>query len=333
MGMTLPPRINPARRTLLKCAAAAVSLSVGSRLGWASSYPSQPVRVIVGFPAGSSGDIVARLISQWLGERLRQPFVVEDRPGAGSEVATEFVIRSAADGNTLLWTTPANAIGDSFYSDLKFNFIRDSTPVAGVMTTPCVLVVSPNFPAKTVPELIAYAKANPRKINMASGGNGGTPHLAGELFKMMAGVDLTHVPYRGDSPAMTDLIGGEVDVMFGIASLSLEYIRSGQVRALAVTTPTRWAMLPDLPSVSEFVPGYEVLLWHGVSAPKNTPADVVDTLNKAINAGLADAGLKARLANLGADPMPMTPVEFGKFVADETDKWGKVVRLAGVKAN
>jgi tripartite-type tricarboxylate transporter receptor subunit TctC len=289
--------------------------------------------LVVGFPAGSSGDIIARLMGQWLSERLGQPFVIDDRPGAASNIATENVIRSAPDGYTLLWTTPANAISQSFYGNLAFNFLRDTTPIAGVMRTPCVVVVSPTFPAKTLPEFIAYAKANPRKITMASGGNGGSPHVAGELFKMMAGVDLTHVPYRGDAPAMTDLIGGHVDVMFSILSLSIEYIRSGKVRPLAVTTTTSWATLPDVPTVNEFVPGYEAIVWHGLSSPKNTSSEIVDRLNEEITAGLADKDVRAKLVALGAEPMPMTPAVFGKFLARETEKWSQVVKFSGAKAN
>ena len=321
------------RRRFLQLAAGAAALTAGPRAGWAQAYPSRVVRLVVGFPAGSSADIIARLMGQWLSERLGQPFIVDDRPGAASNIATESVVRSASDGYTLLWTTPANAISQSFYSNLTFNFLGDTTPIAGVMRTPCVLVVSPNFPAKTLPEFIAYAKANPGKITMASGGNGGTPHVTGELFKMMAGVDLLHVPYRGDAPAMIDLLGGQVDMMFSILSLSSEYIRAGKVRPLAVTTTTRWPTLPDVPTVSELIPGYEAVLWHGLSAPKNLPTDIVDRLNKEVTAGLADANIKAKLAAVGAEPMPMTSGEFGKFLAQETEKWGQVVKFSGAKAN
>ena len=320
------------RRQFLHLAACAAALPAVSRFAWAQSYPSRPVRLIVGFPAGSSADIVARLMGQWLAARLGQPFVTENRAGAASNIATEAVVRAASDGYSLLWTTPANAISETFYDNLNFNFIRDIAPIAGVMSTPLVMVVNPSFPAKTVPEFIAYAKANPGKINMASGGNGGTPHVTGELFKMMTGVNMVHVPYRGDAPALIDLLGGQVQVMFGILPLSVEYIRVGKLRALAVTTATRSAALPDIPTVGEFVPGYEARLWHGVGAPKNTSNEVVDKLNKEINAGLADPNMKARLADLGAVPMPMTPAEFGKFMADETEKWAKVIRAAHIKA-
>ena len=320
------------RRQFLRLAAGAAALPAVSRFAWAQSYPSRPVRLIVGFPAGSSADIVARLMGQWLAARLGQPFVTENRAGAASNIATEAVVRAASDGYSLLWTTPANAISETFYDNLNFNFIRDIAPIAGVMSTPLVMVVNPSFPAKTVPEFIAYAKANPGKINMASGGNGGTPHVTGELFKMMTGVNMVHVPYRGDAPALIDLLGGQVQVMFGILPLSVEYIRVGKLRALAVTTATRSAALPDIPTVGEFVPGYEARLWHGVGAPKNTSNEIVDKLNKEINAGLADPNMKARLADLGAVPMPMTPAEFGKFMADETEKWAKVIRAAHIKA-
>jgi tripartite-type tricarboxylate transporter receptor subunit TctC len=320
------------RRALLELAAGAAIATPCAQIGWTQDYPARLVRLIVGFPPGSSADIVARLMGQWLAERLSQPVVVENRPGAASNIAAEAVIRSPPDGYSLFWATSANAISESFYDNLKFSFSRDVTPIAGVMSTPMVMVVAPAFPAKTVPEFIAYAKANPRKINMASGGNGGTPHVTGELFKMMAGVDMTHVPYRGDAPAMTDLIGGQVDVLFGILSLSIEHIRAGRVRALAVTTASRSPALPGVPTMGEFVPGYEVRLWHGLVAPQNTPAPIVDRLNREVNAGLSDAGLKARLADIGAVPMPMTAVDFGKFVANDAEKWGRVVKFSGAKA-
>jgi tripartite-type tricarboxylate transporter receptor subunit TctC len=271
-------------------------------------------------------------MGHWLADRLGQPFVTENRAGAASNIAAEAVVRAASDGYSLLWATPANAISKTFYDNLNFNFIRDIAPIAGVMSTPLVMVVNPSFPTKTVPEFIAYAKANPGKINMASGGNGGTPHVTGELFKMMTGVNMVHVPYRGDAPALIDLLGGQVQTMFGILPLLIEYIRVGKLRALAVTTATRSAALPEIPTMGEFVPGYEARLWHGVGAPKNTPNEIVDKLNKEINAGLADPSMKARLAELGAVPMPMTPAEFGKFMADETEKWGTVIRAAHIKA-
>jgi len=320
------------RRQFLHLAAGAAMLSAVSRLAWAQTYPTRPVRLFVGFPAGSSADIVARIMGQWLADRLGQPFVTVNRAGAASNIAAEAVVRAASDGYSLLWATPANAISGTFYDNLNFNFIRDIAPIAGVMSTPLVMVVNPSFPTKTVPEFIAYAKANPGKINMASGGNGGTPHVTGELFKMMTGVNMVHVPYRGDAPALIDLLGGQVQTMFGILPLLVEYIRVGKLRALAVTTSTRSAALPEIPTMGEFVPGYEARLWHGVGSPKNTPNKIVDKLNKEINAGLADPSMKARLAELGAVPMPMTPAEFGKFMADETEKWGSVIRAAHIKA-
>jgi len=320
------------RRQFLHLAAGAAMLPAVSRLAWAQTYPTRPVRLFVGFPAGSSADIVARIMGQWLADRLGQPFVTENRAGAASNIAAEAVVRAASDGYSLLWATPANAISGTFYDNLNFNFIRDIAPIAGVMSTPLVMVVNPSFPTKTVPEFIAYAKANPGKINMASGGNGGTPHVTGELFKMMTGVNMVHVPYRGDAPALIDLLGGQVQTMFGILPLLVEYIRVGKLRALAVTTSTRSAALPEIPTMGEFVPGYEARLWHGVGSPKNTPNKIVDKLNKEINAGLADPSMKARLAELGAVPMPMTPAEFGKFMADETEKWGSVIRAAHIKA-
>jgi tripartite-type tricarboxylate transporter receptor subunit TctC len=320
------------RRQFLRLASGAAMLPAISLLAWAQTYPTRPVRLFVGFPAGSSADIVARVMGQWLADRLGQPFVTENRAGAASNIATEAVVRAASDGYSLLWATPANAISETFYDNLNFNFVRDIAPIAGVMSTPLVMVVNPSFPTETVPEFIAYAKANPGKINMASGGNGGTPHVTGELFKMMTGVNMVHVPYRGDAPALIDLLGGQVQIMFGILPLLVGYIRAGKLRALAVTTATRSAALPEIPTVGEFVPGYEAILWHGVGAPKNTPNEIVDKLNKEINAGLGDPSMKARLAELGAVPMPMTPAEFGKFMADETEKWGRVIRAAHIKA-
>lgn len=319
------------RRRFLQAAAGAAALPALPRIGWAQAYPTRLVRLIVGFPAGSSADIVARLMGQSLAERLGQPFVIENRPGAAGNIATEAVVRSDPDGYTLLWTLSANTISVSFYDNLKFNFLRDIEPIASVMSTPMVMTVRPSFPAKTVPEFIAYARANPGKVNMASGGNGGTPHVTGELFKMMAGVDLTHVPYRGDAPALTDLIGGQVDVIFGNLPLTVEYIRSGALRALAVTTATRAPALPDVPTVGEFVPGYEVRLWHGVGAPRGMPAAVIERLHREINAALADATIRQRLAELGAAAMPMTRAEFAAFVAADADKWTRVVKFSGAK--
>ena len=284
------------------------------------------------FAPGGGADIIARLIGQWLSERLGQPFIIENRPGAGSNIATEAVVHAPADGYTLLLVSPANAINATLYDKLNFNFIRDIAPVAGIIRVPNVMVVNPSVPAKTVPEFIAYAKANPGKLNMASAGIGTAPHVAGELFKMMAGVDMVHVPYRGDGPALTDLIGGQVQVMFAAMPSSIEYIRAGKLRALAVTTATRSEALPDIPTVGDFVPGYEASGWYGIGAPKNTPAEIIDKLNKEINAGLADPKIKARLADLGGTVLPGSPADFGKLIADETEKWAKVIKFAGHQA-
>ena len=272
------------RRQFLHLAAGAAALPAVSRIAWAQAYPTRPVRIIVGFAAGGAADIIARLIGQWLSERLGQPFVIENRPGAGSNIATEAVVRAPPDGYTLLLVGTANAINATLYDKLNFNFIRDIAPVAGIIRVPNVMVVNPSVPAKTVPEFIAYAKANPGKINMASGGIGTAAHVSGELFKMMAGVDMVHVPYRGAAPALTDLLGGQVQVMFASMPSSIEHIRAGKLRALAVTTATRSEALPDIPTVGEFVPGYEASAWYGVGAPKDTPAEIVDKLNKEINA-------------------------------------------------
>jgi len=321
------------RRTFLHLAAGVAGLPVVSRPASAQPYPSRPVRLIVGFAPGGPGDILARLIGQWLQERLGQPFVVENRPGAGSNIATEAVVRAPADGHTLLLVVSANAINATLYDKLNYNFIRDIAPIAGITREPNIMVVNPSFPAKTVPEFIAEAKANPGKITMASAGNGTPPHLVGELFKMMAGVDLVHVPYRGGAPAVTDLLGGQVQVYFGTSSASVEYVRTGKLRALAVTSATRSIALPDLPTVGDFVPGFEASTWFGLGAAKNTPAEIVDKLNKETNAGLADERIKARLADLGGAPLALSPGDFGKFLAEETEKWGKVVRFAGAKAD
>jgi tripartite-type tricarboxylate transporter receptor subunit TctC len=290
------------------------------------------VRVIVGAAAGGGIDIVARMMGQWLSERLGQPYIVENRPGAGGNVGAEAVVRAVPDGHTLLLASSANAINATLYEKLNFNFIRDIAPVAGIIRQPLVMVGNPSFSAKTVPEFITYAKANPGKINMASPGTGTGPHLVGELFKMMAGVNLVHVPYRGGAPALTDIIAGQVQVYFVPTVASLESIRSGQLRALAVTTATRSELLPDLPTVGEFVPGFEASTWFGVGAPRNTPAEIVDKLNKEINAGLADPKTKARLADLGGTVLTISPADFGKFIADETEKWAKVIRAANIKA-
>jgi tripartite-type tricarboxylate transporter receptor subunit TctC len=319
------------RRNFLHLAAGAAALSAVSRIAWAQAYPTRPVRIVVGFAPGGAFEIVARLIGQWLSERLGQPFVIENRPGGGSNIATEAVVRAPPDGYTLLMVSSANAINATLYDKLNFNFIRDIAPVAGVLRGPYVLVVNPSVPTKSVPEFIAYAKANPGKINMASSGNGTAPHLAGELFKMMTGVTLVHVPYRGAGPALADLLGGQVQVMLGSIA-SIEYVRTGKLRALAVTTATRSEALPDLPTVGEFVPGYEASGLYGVGAPRNTPVAVIDKLNKEVNAGLADPKLRARLADLGGAVLALSPTDFEKLIADETEKWGKVVKFTGIKA-
>jgi tripartite-type tricarboxylate transporter receptor subunit TctC len=319
------------RRRFLHLAAGVAALSAASRIASAQTYPSRPVRLLVGFPAGGNADTIARPMGQWLSERLGQPFVIENRPGAGTNIATETVVRAPADGYTLLMVGPAQAINATLYEKLNFNFIRDIAPVAGIISTANALIVNPSVPAKTVPDFIAYAKANPRKVNMASGGTGAPSHIAGELFKMMTGIDMLHVPYRGGAPALTDLMGGQVQVYFGPITASIEHIKAGRLRALAVTTDTRSEVLPDIPTVGEFVPDYEASTWYGVGAPKATPADIVDTLNREFNAGLADPKIKARLADLGGVPMPMTPPDFGKFIINETEKWAKVVKFAGLK--
>jgi tripartite-type tricarboxylate transporter receptor subunit TctC len=300
-----------------------------SRVAWAQTYPTRPVRLIVGVAAGGGTDIVARLISQWLSERLGQQFIVENRPGAGSNIATEVVVRAPPDGYTLLTVGAPAAINATLYYDkLNFNFIRDIAPVAGIMRGPLVMLVNPSFPAKTVPEFIAYAKANPGKINMASGGNGTTPHVTGELFKMMTGVDMVHVPYRGAGPAITDLLGGQVQVLF---DNPIEHIRAGRLRALAVTTTTRSEALPDIPTLGEFVPGYDASGWFGIGAPKDTPVQIIDRLNREINACLADPRMKARLTDLGGIVLSGSPADFGKHIAEETEKWAKVIKFAGIK--
>ena len=288
---------------------------------------------MVGFAAGGATDIVARIMGQWLSERLGQQFVVENRPGAGTNIATAAVVNAAPDGHTLLMVSPTNAVNATLYDKLSYNFIRDIAPVASIHREPFLVEVDPSVPVKTVPEFIAYAKAHPGQISFASAGNGSVAHVTGELFKMMTGVNLVHVPYRGAGPALVDLLGGQVQVMFATMSSSIEYVRSGKLRALAVTTATRSPVLPDIPTVAEFVPGYESSFWTGVGAPKNTPAEIVDKLNKEINAALADPKMKARLADLGATALPSSPADFGKFIADETEKWGKVVKFAGIKAD
>jgi tripartite-type tricarboxylate transporter receptor subunit TctC len=321
----------PHRRQLLHLAAGAAALPAVSRFAWAQAYPTRPVRLIVPVAPGGASDILARLMGQWLSERLGQPFIIENRPGAGNNVGTEAVVRAPADGYTLLLCGIANATNATIYDKLNFDFIRDTAPVAGIIRGPYVIVVNPSVPAKSVPEFIAYAKANPRKVNMASSGTGTGTQMVGELFKMMAGIDMVHVPYRGLGPALTDLIAGQVQVIFSGTVSSIEYVRAGRLRALAVTGATRWDALPDIPTVGEFVAGYEASQWFGVCAPTATAAEIVEKLNKEINAGLADHKIKARLTDLGGVPMPMTPADFGKLIADETEKWGKVIRAANIK--
>jgi tripartite-type tricarboxylate transporter receptor subunit TctC len=320
------------RRQFLHLAAGAAALSVLPHIAAALDYPTRPVRIIVGFAPGGGTDIHARLIAQPLAERLSQQFVIENRPGAGTNVATEIVVNAPPDGYTLLLACLPNASNATLYENLKFNFLRDITPVAGIAREPFAIEVNPSVPVKTVPEFIAHANANPGKINMASGGVGSGNHIFGELFKMMTGVNLVHVPYRGAGPALVDLLGGQVQVMFASMSSSIQYVRAGKLRALAMTTATRLPVLPDIPTVAEFVPGYEASFWTGIGAPKNTPAEIVDKLNKEINEALADAKIKTRLAELGATALPGSPADFNKLIADETEKWGKVVRAAAIKA-
>ena len=319
------------RRRFLRLAAGTASLPAVTRFAQAQTYPTRPVRVIVGFPAGGGSDITARLMGQWLSERVGQPFVVENRPGAATNIATEAVVRAPADGYALLLFGSSSAINATFYEKLPFDLIRDIAPVAGINRVPYVMVVSASVPAKSVPEFITYAKANPGKINMASSGNGSVQHVSGELFKMMTGVSMVHVPYRGAAPALTDLISGQVQVMFDAVSSSIDYIRSGKLRALAMTTAARSEALPDLPTVSDFVPGYETSSWSGIGAPKNTPTEIIDKLSQEINAALADPKIKARLADLGSVPMPMSPANFGKLIAESVEKWGNVLRAANIK--
>jgi tripartite-type tricarboxylate transporter receptor subunit TctC len=319
------------RRKFLHLAAGTAALSALPRIAWAQAYPTRPVRMIVGFPPGGSVDTTARLMGQWLSERLGQPFIIENRPGAAGNLGADAVANAPPDGHTLLISGVNYAIGATLYDKLNFNFIRDFAPVAGIMRAPNVMEVNPSVPAKTVPEFIAYAEANPGKINMASTGVGASPHLSGELFKMMTGINMLHVPYRGNAPALTDLLGGQVQVMFDSILSSIEHIRAGKLRALAVTTAQRSQALPDIPTVGDFVPGYEVSAWFSVSVRKNTPAEIIDKLNNAINVGLADPKMTVRLAELGGMPMLMTPAELGKLTAEETEKWGKVIRAANIK--
>ena len=322
----------PHRRQFLHLAAGAAALPAVSRFANAQSCPTRPVRVIVPFGSAGATDIVARLIGQWLSERLGQPFVIENRPGAGGNLGTEAVVRAPPDGYTLAVIGAPSAINATLYEKLNFNFIRDITPVASIIRFPNVMVVNPSVPVTTVPEFIAYAKANPGKLNMASPGNGSTPHVTGELFKMMTGINMVHVPYRSVAAGITDMLSGQVQVTFGTTASTIAYIRAGTLRALAVTTATRSEALPDLPTIAEFVPGYEASAWFGVGAPRNTPAEIVNKLNTEINACLADPGLKARLADLGGITLAGSPADFARLIVEETAKWAKVVKFSGVKA-
>ena len=319
------------RRTILNLSAGAIALPAVSRFARAQAYPTRPVRLIAPNSPGAVADLFARLYGEWLAQRLDQPFIIEDRAGGGGNIGTEAVVRAPPDGYILLLVNSANAWNATLYDNLNFNFVRDIAPVASTHRGQGVLVVHPGFPAKTVPEFIAYAKANPGKINMASGGIGGGSHVWGELFKMMGDVDMQHVPYRGSGPALSDLLAGQVQVMFDTLATSIGYIRAGRLRAIAVTATTRSEVLPDIPTVGEFVPGYQATGWGGLGAPRNTPIEIVDKLNKEINAGLAHPAIKARIAELGSVPMPMTSAEFGKFIVEETEKWAKVIKFAGIK--
>ena len=321
----------PHRRQFLHLATGAAALPVVPRIARAQTYPAQPVRLVVGFPAGQTADIIARIMAQWLSERLGQQVFVDNRPGASSNIATEFVVRAPADGYTLLSVNSSNLINATLYDKLPYDFIRDITPVASMVYVPLLMEVHSSVPANTVPEFIAYAKANPGKINMASGGIGNSTHVTGELFKMMAGVNLLHVPYRGSAPALTDLISGQVQVMFDVLSSSLEHVKSGRLRALAVTTATRSDVLPDIPTIGEFVPGYEAIAVGGLGAPKGTPVEIIEKLNRKINAGLADPKIKARFAELGLIPLSRSPADWGKLIVNETEKWAKAVKFSGAK--
>jgi tripartite-type tricarboxylate transporter receptor subunit TctC len=323
----------PHRRQFLHLAAGVTVLPAASRIARAQVYPTRPVRLIVGFAAGGGADITARLMGQSLSERLGQQFIVENRPGAGGNIATEAVVNAAPDGYTLLLAYSANAINATLYDKLNFNFLRDIAPVGGVMREPLVILVNPSFPAKTVADFTAYTKANPGKVNMASAGIGTATHVAGELFKARTRLNMQHVPYRGGAPVLTDLIGGHVQVYFGSPGSSIEYIRAGTLRALAVTSAMRSEALPNIPTVGDFLPGYEATQWYGIGAPKDTPTDIIEKLDGKINAALADPKIKARFADLGGTVFPTSPAEFGKFLADETEKWGNVVKFAGIKAD
>jgi tripartite-type tricarboxylate transporter receptor subunit TctC len=321
-----------ARRIFLSVAAGVAAAPIFARKAAALDYPTRPVHVVNGFAAGGQIDIFARLLGQWLAEQLGQSFIVDSRPGAATNIATEEVVHAAPDGYTLLWVTTANAINATLYGTLNFNVIRDIAPVASIDRFPLVMEVNPAFPAKTVPEFIAYAKANPGKINFGSGGVGSIQHVAGELFKFMAGVDMVHVPYRGAVPVLNDLLGGRVQATFSPIASSVGYIRSGQLRALAVTTVTRSQALPDVPTVAEFLPGYEAAAWDGIGAPHGTPAEVIDKLNRAYNAALADPAIMTKFLGFGGTPAPMSPVDFGQFIAAQTEKWAKVIKFANIKA-
>jgi tripartite-type tricarboxylate transporter receptor subunit TctC len=320
-----------ARRHFLRAAGGAVALPALSRAASALNYPVQPVRIVVGFAPGGTTDVVARLIGQYLSDRLGQPFIVENRPGAGTNIATEQVLHARPDGYTLLLVTVSNAINASLFKDISFNFLRDAAPIAGIMQVPNVVVVNPAVPVKTLPDFIAYAKANPGKIVMASGGVGSSSHMSGELFCMMAGINLIHVPYRGEAPALTDMVSGQTQVMFDLLSASIGFIRDGKLRPLAVTSATHSQALPELPAVAEFLPGYEATSFEGLAAPEGTPKEVVDLLNKEVNAALADAAFKARLIDLGGQLLPGSPSDFGKLVAGDTEKWAKVIKFANIK--
>jgi tripartite-type tricarboxylate transporter receptor subunit TctC len=321
------------RRQFLQLAAGAAALPVTSGVASAQTYPARPVRLVIGYTPGGSADLTARLMGQWLSERLGQSFVIENRPGGGTNIATEAVVRAPPDGYTLLLVAPANAINATLYDKLNFDFLRDTEPVAGIIRFPNVVVVHPSLPIHSIPELIAYAKANPGKLNMASSGNGSTIHMSGELFKMMTGINMVHVPYRGGAPALTDMLAGQVQVMFDNIPTCAEHVRSGKLRGLAVTSTTRSDVLPDLPVVADFLPGYEASAWYGIGAPKGTPPEIIERLNKGVNEILADPKAKARFAELGAFLLPGSALDFGKLLANETDKWGKVVKFAGAKVD
>jgi len=321
------------RRTFLRVAAGALAFPAAPHLARAATYPERPVRIIVGFAAGGPNDIAARVIGQWLSQQLGKPFLVENRPGAASNMATEQVVRTRPDGYTLVMMGPPAVLNPSLYNNLNFSFIRDIAPIAGIVRTPEVMLVNPSVPANSVPEFIAYAKANPGKLNMATAGNGTMPHVAGELFKLKAGVNLVTVGYRGGGPALVDLLSGNMHVMFETPIATIAHVKAGKLRALAVTSATRSEVLPDAPVMSDFIPGFEASAWYGLGAPKGTPAEVVDTLNRSVNAGLADATIKQRLTELGGVPMPLSPEKYGKLIADDTEKWGEVIRAAKIKAD